>query len=182
VRRRVGRLLLALGAFPVRRGESDQDAIETARVILGQGGLVAVFPEGDPIADAEALAAPHRGAARLALELGAPLIPAAITGTARLRRGPILLPRRVQVAFAEPILVTAQTTPTPEAATDLIEDRVWPAVEAEFNRMRSRPGLVAAALAALGIGGAVAVRRRGTAKRRRLAHFRRIGRRRGRSG
>jgi hypothetical protein len=62
---------------------------------------------GDTIAAADALGAPHRGAARLALEPGATLIPAAITGTGRLRRGPILLARHVQVAFAEPIRVAA---------------------------------------------------------------------------
>src|SRR5882762_9738671 len=32
-----GRPFVALGAFPVRRGESDQDALETARTILQQG-------------------------------------------------------------------------------------------------------------------------------------------------
>ena len=182
LQRRAGRLLVRLGAFPVRRGESDQDAIETAKVILRQGGLVAVFPEGDTIADADALGAPHRGAARLALELGAPLIPAAITGTGRLRRGSILLPRQVQVAFAEPILAPARIAPTVEAATDLTEDRVWPAVQAEFYRLRSRPGVIAAALTALGIGGAVALRRPSVARRRGLARFRRIRRRGRRSG
>jgi hypothetical protein len=88
----------------------------------------------------------------------------------------------VQVAFAEPILVAAQIAPTVEAATDLTEDRVWPAVQAEFNRLRSRPGVIAAALAALGIGGAVALRRRSVARRRGPARLRRIRRRGRRSG
>ena len=39
-------ILLALGAFPIRRGESDEAAMETARVILEQGGAVGIFPEG----------------------------------------------------------------------------------------------------------------------------------------
>src|ERR671925_743764 len=34
------RLLLALGAFPIRRGESDELAMKTARVILERGGAV----------------------------------------------------------------------------------------------------------------------------------------------
>jgi len=58
-------LLVRLGAFPVKRGESDQEAVETARVILRQGGLLAVFPEGTTIAAADVLGPPHRGAARL---------------------------------------------------------------------------------------------------------------------
>jgi 1-acyl-sn-glycerol-3-phosphate acyltransferase len=47
---RYGRLLVRLGAFPVRRGQADEDALETARTILRQGGLLALFPEGTRIA------------------------------------------------------------------------------------------------------------------------------------
>src|SRR5579872_2297578 len=42
----LGWLFLRLGAFPVRRGEADAEALETARAILAGGGLVVVFPEG----------------------------------------------------------------------------------------------------------------------------------------
>ena len=37
---------LRLGAFPVRRGESDAEAMETARAILSRGDALALFPEG----------------------------------------------------------------------------------------------------------------------------------------
>src|SRR5687768_18425701 len=40
-----GRLLVRLGAFPVRRGQSDAEALETARTILRQGELLSLFPE-----------------------------------------------------------------------------------------------------------------------------------------
>ena len=102
---RYGRLLVRLGAFPVRRGESDEDALETARTILRQGGLLALFPEGTRIRDPDELGHPKRGAGRLALEEGAPIVPAAITGTEKLFLGPFPKPRRVQVAFAPPIEV-----------------------------------------------------------------------------
>src|SRR5437660_137607 len=39
-------LLRAAGAFPVRRGERDFQAIETAGRICKEGGIVAMFPEG----------------------------------------------------------------------------------------------------------------------------------------
>jgi 1-acyl-sn-glycerol-3-phosphate acyltransferase len=160
-----GRLLVRLGAFPVRRGESDADALETARTILRQGGLLALFPEGTRIRDPEQLGSPRRGAGRLALESGAPLVPAAITGSDRLFLGPIPKPKRVQVAFAEPI-PAAHLPPTPEAAGELVERQVWPRVEGEFRRLRARPGLIALALAALGAGGAAeAYRRRARARR-----------------
>ena len=39
----LGWLLVPLGAFPVRRGEADADALATARAILAGGGVVVVF-------------------------------------------------------------------------------------------------------------------------------------------
>jgi 1-acyl-sn-glycerol-3-phosphate acyltransferase len=154
-----GRLLVRLGAFPVRRGQSDQDALETARTILRQGGLLALFPEGTRVRDPEGLGEPKRGAGRLALETSAPIVPCAITGTDHLFAGPFAKPKRVQVAFAEPIPVS-ELPPTPEGAGELIESKVWPEVESEFGRLRARPGLIAAGLAAAGLGAGLAVRER----------------------
>ena len=156
-----GRLLVRLGAFPVRRGQSDEDALETARTILRQGGLLALFPEGTRVRDPDELGNPKRGAGRLALESGAPLVPAAITGSDHLFAGPFPKPKRVQVAFSEPIPV-AELASTPQAAGELVESALWPEVEQEFRRLRSRPGLIAAGLATLGlgVGGGIVARRR----------------------
>src|SRR3954468_12151228 len=168
------RLLVRLGAFPVRRGESDADALETARAILRQGGLLALFPEGTRIRDPDELGDPKRGAGRLALESGAPLIPAAITGTDHLFLGPIPKPKRVQVAFSEPIPVS-ELASTQEAAGELVESMLWPEVEHEFRRLRSRPGVIAAGLATLGLGlgGGIVARRRARKPPRGLARLRR---------
>jgi 1-acyl-sn-glycerol-3-phosphate acyltransferase len=154
-----GRLLIGLGAFPVRRGESDAEALETARVILRQEGLLALFPEGTRVRDPATLGSPRRGAARLALETGAPLVPAAITGTERLFLGPLPKPRRVQIAFGEAIPVH-ELEPTPESAGQVIEEQLWPSVSAEYTRLRARPGLIAAGLAAAGVAGFLAQRQR----------------------
>ncbi len=156
---RYGKLLVRLGAFPVRRGQSDADALLTARTILDQGGLLALFPEGTRIRDPDELGHPRRGAGRLALEARAPLVPCAITGTEALFLGPIPKPRRVQVAFSEPISV-AELAATPEGAGELVEGMLWPEVEGEYRRLRARPTLVAAGLAALGLGGILLRRRR----------------------
>jgi 1-acyl-sn-glycerol-3-phosphate acyltransferase len=166
---RYGRLLVRLGAFPVRRGRSDADALETARIVLEQGGLLALFPEGTRIRDPEELGHPKRGAGRLAIDTGSPLIPTAITGTEQLFFGPFPKPRRVQVAFAEPI-PAHELAATPEAAGQLVEEQLWPEVEGEFRRLKARPGLVAAGLAALGVGGGLLVQRqrRSRAKRSRV--------------
>jgi len=157
---RQGRLLLALGGFPVKRGESDAEAMATARSILEQGGLLALFPEGTRVRTPDALGEPKRGAARLALETGAVLVPAAITGTEKLFLfGVFPKPHRIQVAFAEPIDV-ADRTASPDSAAALLGDELWPQVNEEFNRLRARPGLIAAGVAAAGLGIALQQRRK----------------------
>ena len=152
------RLLSMLGAFPVKRGEADPEALETARMVLRDGGVLALFPEGTRHRDPDELRAPRRGAGRLAIEFGAPIVPCAISGTEKLFfAGLIPRPVKVQVAFAAAIPAT-DLEATPEAAADLIENQVWPEVEKEFRRLRANPGVVAAILAALAGGGAAAIR------------------------
>jgi 1-acyl-sn-glycerol-3-phosphate acyltransferase len=151
------RLLSMLGAFPVKRGESDPEALETARMVLRDGGVLALFPEGTRYREPDELRAPRRGAGRLAIEAQAPVVPCAISGTEKLFMGPLPRPVRVQVSFAAPIAPAALEA-TPEAAGDLIENQVWPEVERQFHALRSRKGLIAAALAGLAAGGGVAVR------------------------
>jgi 1-acyl-sn-glycerol-3-phosphate acyltransferase len=150
---RNARLLLDLGAYPVIRGTADPEALETSRVHLEADRVLVLFPEGTRVRDPDALRSPRRGAGRLALETQVPIVPCAITGTDRLfKRG---FPRKIQVSFA-PAIEPAQLEATPEAAADLIENQVWPEVEREFHALRSKPGLIAAALAALGAGGGIA--------------------------
>jgi 1-acyl-sn-glycerol-3-phosphate acyltransferase len=82
-------VLAAGGAFPVRRGEKDEQAIQTAVELCRAGHCVVMFPEGTRRRKGlrkkwEARA--HSGAARIALLAGVPLVPAAIRGTDELRR------------------------------------------------------------------------------------------------
>src|SRR2546423_9881595 len=81
-----GWLLSRLGAFPIRRGESDEDAMTTARMILERAGTVCIFPEGTRIRSGS-LGTPKRGVGRLALQTGAPVLPVAVLGSERVRRG-----------------------------------------------------------------------------------------------
>ena len=161
----LGWLFLRLGAFPVRRGEADAKAMQTARLILEQGGLLVVFPEGTRVEDAHALGAPHHGAGRLALQTGAPLIPAAIAGTQRLWLGPIPKPRQVQLAFL-PAIDPKQFSDQPNALGALVDSGLWPAVQREYRRELARPGLILAALAAIGLGSGLLARRRARADTR----------------
>jgi 1-acyl-sn-glycerol-3-phosphate acyltransferase len=163
----LGWCFVRLGAFPVRRGESDREAMATARRILEQDGLVVIFPEGTRVEDRNALGSPHHGAGRLAFESGAPIVPAAIAGTERLWLGPLAKPRRVQVTFLPPI-DPAGLTGREEPVSALIDEHVWPAVQSEYGRQLARPGLVLTALTALGIGAGFAARRHQRAQTRLL--------------
>ena len=172
IQARYGPLLVRLGAFPVKRGEADADALETSREVLRQGGLLALFPEGTRIRDPDELGDPKRGAGRLALESGAPLVPAAISGSEDLFAGGVPKPKRVQVAFGEAIPVD-QIEAGPELAGELTDRILWPEIEGQFKRLRARQGLIAAGVAALGVGGGVLVQQRRRRKKRSRLPWRR---------
>jgi 1-acyl-sn-glycerol-3-phosphate acyltransferase len=119
-------ILNAGGAFKVRRGEGDVEAMRTAIELVGEGEIVVMFPEGTRQRKGlrkRHAARPHTGAARIALAAGAPLVPAAIGGTDRLRRlGPL------RVAYGEPIDVSdldgKDTKTAAQVATDRLMARI----------------------------------------------------------
>src|SRR3954453_15469484 len=93
--------VVAGGAFKVRRGEADQEAIETAIELCRAGEIVAMFPEGTRQRKGlrkKYEARPRTGAARIALGADVPLVPAAIDGTDRLARL-----GRLSVAYGPPV-------------------------------------------------------------------------------
>ncbi len=94
-------VLNRVGAFPVRRGQRDALAIETAVRLAREGHVVTMFPEGTRRTKGLVKrfeARPRSGAARIALEAGVPLVPAAVKGTDKLLRL-----GRLSVAYGVPI-------------------------------------------------------------------------------
>jgi 1-acyl-sn-glycerol-3-phosphate acyltransferase len=118
----VGTLISWGGAFPVRRGERDEAAIETAVERVRAGEVVVVFPEGTRKEKGlikRHQSRPRTGAARVALRAGAPLVPAAITGTDRLLRlGPL------KVAYGPPVDLSGLDVSDERAAAKEATDRL----------------------------------------------------------
>lgn len=69
-----------LGAFPVFRGERDEWAINHSKKILKAGQVLGMFPEGTR-SRGRGLRVAKTGAARLAIELGCPIVPVGIDGS-----------------------------------------------------------------------------------------------------
>jgi 1-acyl-sn-glycerol-3-phosphate acyltransferase len=94
-------VLEGAGAFPVRRGLGDLEAIETAVQLAREGHVVVMFPEGTRREKGlvkRHQARPRSGAARIALEANVPLVPCAVAGTDRLSRlGPL------RVTYGKPL-------------------------------------------------------------------------------
>jgi 1-acyl-sn-glycerol-3-phosphate acyltransferase len=80
--RLAGRLLSILGAFPVKRGKTDVQAVRRSLQVLAEGEVLGIFPEGTRGRAGEIQDA-YSGAALLAARCEAPLVPVGLYGTYR---------------------------------------------------------------------------------------------------
>ncbi len=122
----LGSLIRAFGAFPVdtTRGRGGA-AYETARLLVEAGEIVGLFPEGQRSRSGWMEGTLRQGAARLALQTGAPLFPVTIVGAFRAWPHFKALPRpaRIKVRFHEPIdPVAYQALPEAEAVEAILAE------------------------------------------------------------
>src|ERR687897_187332 len=136
-RRWQGWILNRLGAYPVRRGQSDEQTLVTSREVLERGGAVCIFPEGTRHRTGS-LARPRRGFGRLALESGAAVLPVAVHGTEGVRRGVRIYPHKVKVRAGRALTFPRTESPSPSLANS-VGARVWPVIVLQWEWLGGLP-------------------------------------------
>jgi 1-acyl-sn-glycerol-3-phosphate acyltransferase len=99
-----GGLIHRLGARPLRREGADPSALRTARRVLAEGKALLVFPEGTRGEEGR-LREAKPGAALLAVQSGATVVPVYVSGSGRAWPRGRRLPRpaKVVVTFGAPL-------------------------------------------------------------------------------
>ena len=152
----VGRLARSLGGIAVDRGTGSTEPMRQAAAALRAGEVVIVLPQGT-IPRGEAFFDPvlhgHTGAARLAAETGAPVVPIGLWGTEQVwprsskvpNMTTLAHPPRVTVTVGEPVALgledaVADTTVLMATIADLLPDesRV-PHIPTAEDLARTRP-------------------------------------------
>jgi glycerol-3-phosphate dehydrogenase (NAD(P)+) len=144
----LGWLLNCLGAFPIRRGASDEESMATALALLEREQAVVIFPEGTRIRTGS-LARPRRGVGRLALQSGRPVVPVAVTGSERVRRGWLIKPAKVHIRCGPALTFPRVDEPSPFLAGEVTE-RIWPCVGLQWEWLGGLPPLRTAAVVGAG--------------------------------
>jgi 1-acyl-sn-glycerol-3-phosphate acyltransferase len=128
----IGWLATQSGVYFVRRGESDRAAQRFSLEALAAGRPIAVFPEGTRSRTGH-LREGKPGAALIAMRSGAPLVPAAVSGTHRIFPGRSRWPRptRVRIRIGEPFSLPHRPTGRLDRA-ELADgtERIMSAIEA----------------------------------------------------
>src|SRR5215203_130430 len=150
----LGWLLNCLGAFPIKRGASDEESMATALALLEREQAVVIFPEGTRIRTGS-LARPKRGVGRLALQSGKPVVPIAVTNSEHARSGWRIKPVKVHLRCGPPLTFPGVEEPSRFLAGEVTE-RIWPCVELQWEWLGGLPPLRTAAVVGAGSMGTAA--------------------------
>jgi 1-acyl-sn-glycerol-3-phosphate acyltransferase len=106
-----GKIIASVGAFPVRRGESDTESIRKTIALLEEGRAVLVFPEGTR-GDGVHIGPINRGVAMLAKRTNAPVLPIGVIGTHVIApKGQKKMKRhRITIAYGKPFTYSEVAT------------------------------------------------------------------------
>lgn len=130
----------SIGGVPVYRatGRDARAALDAGASILRAGSVFAVFPEGTRSRDGK-LHEGHGGAAWMAYDTGATVVPVGLIGTGTIRPFSHLVPGRprIEVRFGEPLdLSDLDGTPAGKARREITE-RTMSAIAALTGQERS---------------------------------------------
>jgi 1-acyl-sn-glycerol-3-phosphate acyltransferase len=90
------------GVFPVRRGQSDEEAFISAFKILQRGGAVVMYCEGGRSRTGKLADTARPGIGRLAMESGVPIVPVGILGSYQVRNWKRLQFPKVTISYGRP--------------------------------------------------------------------------------
>ncbi|MGN8027282.1 lysophospholipid acyltransferase family protein [Microbacterium sp. 22242] len=132
--RLVASFMRAVGAIPVRRGagQAALDALDEQRRLLDEGLAVALYPEGTRSTDGR-LYKGRTGAAFLALQTGALVVPVGVIGTDKAMPVGANMPKlgtRVTIRFGEPLDLSHHGAATSGRARRVATDEIMAAIHA----------------------------------------------------
>ncbi len=132
------------GVFPVRRGHRDEEAFITAEAILRRGGTVAMYCEGGRSRTGRLSEQAKPGIGRLALQSGAPIVPVAIYGSAKVRNWKRFQFPKVTVMYGTPFRFESVAEPTREQQ-QAAADQIFTEIKALYGQLEQlgRKGAVA---------------------------------------
>jgi len=129
--------------IPLRRGLGDWQAIDQVANVLRSGRLAGMAPEGG-VGDGSEVRPGKRGAARIALAAGVPVVPVGLWGTNERwgREGPSwqLTRPAVSVVFGPPIQPEGDPRSVPD--TQAMTDRIMAGIREAAGRARETADLV----------------------------------------
>lgn len=137
-----GKLLTALGGFPVSRGTADREALKRCIAVIEGGEPLVLFPEGErksgpivqPLFD---------GAAYVAMKTGVPIVPVGIGGSERVmpKGAKFIRPRKLYVMVGKPLTAqVADTAKEQRAAARQLTTELHAELQRLFDIAQARAG------------------------------------------
>ena len=137
-----GKLLTALGGFPVSRGTADREALKRCIAVIEGGEPLVLFPEGErksgpivqPLFD---------GAAYVAMKTGVPIVPVGIGGSERVmpKGAKFIHPRKLYVMVGKPLTAQiADTAKEQRAAARQLTTELHAELQRLFDIAQARAG------------------------------------------
>ena len=130
---RLAWLVRFLGAFPVKRGEADRQALRAGEEQLKKGNILVIFPEGTR-SRTHTLAMAHSGLGLVALRTGVPVVPVAIWGSEKALKK---FRTPITISYGEPMVLKPKgkkiTREDIDEATNLVMRKIAEMLPPEYR-------------------------------------------------